>query len=123
MEPVFWFQFRTHRRRKPWRVQFVDALPNDQGGVTDVYKKTISMLASLSRKRREELLGHEFAHALCAHVKQEDDEDHRHEERIAETVEASFIPFLRSLGVRLPPLPRGYREIRRAALARERAST
>jgi hypothetical protein len=114
---MLWFEFRDHQRRaKPWRVWIVDEMPathSDAGGLCFRAKREIMIWARLTSRRMIEVVGHEFVHAACAHQSRESEADRGGEEHTCQQAEKAMVPIMASLGAVIPPLPEGWRSLRR----------
>jgi hypothetical protein len=125
-----WFQFRDHTRKRPWRVWFVNEVPDDErkedGAATVFRTREILVLATLPFKRMAEVLGHELVHSACAHVTTDRLVESAAEEQVAVWCERSLLPIMASvfgvaIGKRppLPPFPQGFDAFRRAARSKQ----
>lgn len=119
MKRLAWFDVQDHRRRRrPWRWFFIDQMPSEHaeaGGLCVGKRREVWVLVTLPLKRIAEIVGHELVHVMCDHQTHESIADSAGEERVAQLAEASLLPIMASLGVKLPPFPDGFDAFRRAA--------
>jgi hypothetical protein len=111
----FWRTLET--RAGSWSVYLVDRIEKDGvevDGLTDSSLREVLICGENTAERIEEIDGHELVHVISAGTEVPLGDPHgamlvSAEEYIAARAEADVWPLLRSLGVKFPKWPKGFR--------------